>query len=235
MTATSILAQRVVERDALHDAKLSVAREYAQGIEIAPDIGRGSPRVTHVASPPPRLAAAPFAHAQQNGTAGSAQCVADELIGTLRIDVRRVTPVVFQVVDTPASILHGILIFVAQRAWHTGTGSCAGIAVDAQFQPLAVYVVSHGLHAMRKAYGIGLDETVGIALAMPAVVNVDVHISCIAQSAFYHSVSNALDDVLRDVALEFVPCAPPHLRRISQSFTLLCHNAHRCQDEAAYQ
>jgi len=103
-------ARGVVELYALHHAKLGVAGEYAQRVEVAPDVGCGTPRMAYLTGSFPRTAVAPLAHTEENGTACGAEGVADELIGALRIDVFRVAPVIFQVVNTPSPKSEKIII-----------------------------------------------------------------------------------------------------------------------------
>jgi hypothetical protein len=79
--------------------------------------------VAHFPRPFPGTTVAPFAHAKEDGTAGEAQGIADELVGTLRIHIRGVTPVVFQVIHTPTGILDRILIFMTERTRHAAQNS----------------------------------------------------------------------------------------------------------------
>ena len=68
MSGACILAQRLAEAYALHDTDIREAlRMHARGIEIAPDIRPDAPAMPDVAGPEPRLIAAPFTHAQEDG------------------------------------------------------------------------------------------------------------------------------------------------------------------------
>ena len=69
MPRTSIFAQGLAETYALHDAYVGEALGmYTCGVEVAPDVRSYAPAVTDIASPKPRLVAAPLAHAEEDGT-----------------------------------------------------------------------------------------------------------------------------------------------------------------------
>ena len=63
---------------------------------------------------------------------------------------------------------------------------------------------------------------------MPAVVNVDVLISHLAQARFHHSIGHCADDLLVDVASKLVPSAPTHLWAIAYLFPFLRPERQKC-------
>jgi len=69
--------------------------------------------------------------------------------------------------------------------------------------------------------GIGLDETVTIALAMPAVVDDDVAVSGRLHAAGHHGIGSRADDLFVDLAADLVPAVPAHRRSQGQAIKFL--------------
>src|SRR5579872_2532666 len=59
-----------------------------------------------------------------------------------------------------------------------------------------------------------MDETLGIALAFPAVVNVDVLVASGFHSARNHRVRLCADSCVADLAGKMIPTVPAHGRRL---------------------
>nr|GFC74764.1 hypothetical protein [Tanacetum cinerariifolium] len=121
-----------------------------------------------------------------------------------------VAPVVLEVVDAPTGVLLGILKLVAPAAGPPAARLRARIGVDAKLEAFAVDVIGQRLHTRRKALGIGLNEALCIALAVPAVVDVDVGVAGVLHAASHHGISHFLNQFLIDVAGKLVPAVPAH-------------------------
>ena len=72
---------------------------------------------------------------------------------------------------------------------------------------------------------IGILAAVGIALSVPAVVEVYISVSCIAHSRFHKGVGDASDEFFIDIAGKFIPGIPSHLRTVAYLLPFLCHQA----------
>jgi hypothetical protein len=72
-----------------------------------------------------------------------------------------------------------------------------------------------------KRLGVGLDVTVGVALALPAIVDVHVLEAGVLQAGLDHGIGGLTDQALVDFAGKFVPAVPAHLRGAGQAFSLL--------------
>ena len=86
-------------------------------------------------------------------------------------------------------------------------------------------IVSQRLYATGKTFRISLYEAVGIALSVPAVVEVYISVSCIAHSRFHKGVGDASDEFFIDIAGKFIPGIPSHLRTVAYLLPFLCHQA----------
>src|SRR4051794_3155683 len=153
-------------------ASRETGAEFA--VEAIIDIGRGAPRMANLAGPLPRLAHAPFAQAEQHRPAGLGDRVAHRGVGRFGAHAWGVAPVVLDVIDAPAGIGPRILIFVATATGTAAAGGRAGVRVDTQLESLAMHIVRQRLYPGWEALGVWLDIAVGVALALPAIVNVHV-------------------------------------------------------------
>ena len=187
------------------------------GQESGADVARGPPGVADVRGPFPGLAGAPFADAEENGPSGPSQGVAHQGVGALGVDVVGEAPVVFQIIHAPVGIGDGVLVFVAEAARVAGAGEVAGVAVDAQFQAPRVQVVRERLHPGRELHGVFVHESILVPLAVPAVIQVQVHVAGVHEAEFHHRVGGGLDQVFVDVGHEAVPGTPAHLRRVGDA------------------
>src|SRR5438477_6763613 len=174
-----------------------------------------------LAGPLPRLAHAPFADAEHHRTTRLGDRVAHRGVGRFGVHARGLAPVVFDVIDVPARIGTRILILVAAAAGTAAAGGRAGVRVDAQLESLAMHIVRQRLHAGWEALGVGLDVAVGVALALPAIVNVHVLEAGVLQARLDHGIGGLADQSLVDIAGKFVPAVPAHLRGAGQAFSLL--------------
>ena len=82
-------------------------------------------------------------------------------------------------------------------------------------------VVRQRLDTAGESLGVCLDEAVGVALAVPAVVQVNIGVAGIAHSRFHEGVGYAAHEFLVDIAAKFVPCVPAHLRAVTDFLPLL--------------
>ena len=98
---------------------------------------------------------------------------------------------------------------------------CAAVAIDTELQPAGMDIIGQGLDAVGKAFRIGLDEAIGIALAMPAVVQVDVRIAGIAHTRLNERIGDAADKFLVDITGKFIPSVPTHLRAVTDFLPFL--------------
>jgi hypothetical protein len=83
-----------------------------------------------------------------------------------------------------------------------------------------VDVLGQGLDPGGKALRIGLDVAVGVALALPAVVDDHVLVACRTHAGGDHRVGGVADHPLVDVAPEPVPRIPAHRRRQGEAVRL---------------
>ena len=72
-------------------------------------------------------------------------------------------------------------------------------------------VVSKGFHATREFYRVGLKVALGITVVChPAVVDVDVLVPDAGQVQSCEGVGLLHNDLLGDIAVEFIPGVPAH-------------------------
>ena len=83
--------------------------------------------------------------------------------------------VVLQVVDAPGGVELGVLHLVVERGGEAGAGLGPGRGVDAELEALGVHVVGQRLHVGELR--VGVQHAVGVALALPGVVDVDVDVA----------------------------------------------------------
>jgi len=84
-----------------------------------------------------------------------------------------------------------------------------------------MHIVRQCLYAGREALGVGLNVAVGVALALPAIVNVHVLVAGVLHAGLHHGIGGLSDQALVDFAGKFVPAVPAHLRGAGQAFSLL--------------
>jgi hypothetical protein len=81
-----------------------------------------------------------------------------------------------------------------------------------------VDVVYDTLHSIWKSCGIGCHFALCCPFAKETVVNVDLGIAGILQTAFYHLVSLKFDDRVGDVYHIRIPAAPTHQWQLDSVF-----------------
>lgn len=179
-------------------------------IEAIPDIGGDTPEVSDAFAPFPGLVFSPFADAQHDGTSTGFERVTHGLVCGSGVLAFVGTPVVFQVVYAPFSVLPGILKLVTAAAWTPLTGPAAGAGVDAEFESFAVNVIGQRFHAIWKMRGVGHDVAHGIAAHLPAVVDDDVFVAGLFHACCHHGIGHFLDKGFADLAAKFIPTVPAH-------------------------
>ena len=154
------------------------------------NIAGGAPGVADILCPVPGFVVAPFADAEQDRPAGGVQRVAHGGVGADGVNVFGIAPVVFQIVDAPLGVGECVLVFVATAAGVAGAGGVAGVGVDADLQAFGVDIIGQGFHAGGEAFFIDLNLAVFVALAVPAVVDVDVFVARVFHAGCDHSVGH---------------------------------------------
>src|ERR1700679_376829 len=91
------------------------------------------------------------------------------------------TQIILEIIDAPGCIGLGILLLVTQTALEAAAGLCPGRGVETELQSLAMNIVGQRLHVGKSC--VRLDVAGRIALTLPSIVYVDVHIAGIAQAA----------------------------------------------------
>src|SRR5258708_2417595 len=181
------------------------------------DVAGGAPEVADIARPEPGFVAAPLAEAENDGAASGFERVAHGGIGGLGVFRTGVAPIVFQVIDAPSSVLHGVLIFVAAAAGTLGAGHGAGVGIDAEFQALGVDIVGESFDARGESFRVGDDVAGGGAGDLPAIVDDDVFVAGVLHAAANEGVGGGLDKILVDAAGEAIPTVPAHRRSEGQA------------------
>ena len=77
-------------------------------------------------------------------------------------------------------------------------------------------IIRQRLDAGRKFYGVRLDEALRVALALPAIINVDVLIAGVLHAVGRHRVGHRADNRFVHAGGEFVPAVPAHRRRLGE-------------------
>jgi hypothetical protein len=88
---------------------------------------------------------------------------------------------------------------------HGTTCAVTRIGVETGFHSQAVNVIRNWFHPIRETLFVGMHNSVVIALSEIAVINIDIMISGIFQTFFYHQVGLMLDDVFADVYAKCIP------------------------------
>ena len=112
----------------------------------------------------------------------------------------------------------GVLLLVAEAAFVTAAGLGAGAGVDAELEALGVDVVAEGLHVGEAV--VGVEDALGVALALPGVVEVDVDVAGVLHAGGDELVGGAADVGVGDVVGEVVPTVPAHRRGLLGGFLL---------------
>ena len=95
----------------------------------------------------------------------------------------------------------------------TCTGVCARTGVHTEFQSLGMDIVGNGLDTVGELILVGNQPAVSVTLLFaPAVVDNDILVACVFQSAFNEKVSGGLYKFLADIPAESVPGVPAHGR-----------------------
>ena len=85
-----------------------------------------------------------------------------------------------------------------------------GRGVDAELEALGVDVVAEGFHVGEAV--VGVENALGVALALPGVVQVDVDVAGVLHAGGDELVGGAADVGVGDVVGEVVPAIPAHER-----------------------
>jgi len=118
--------------------------------------------------------------------------------------------VVLEEVDAPAGVHLSVLNFVAEAAFVASTGLWSGRGVDAELEALGVDVVAERLHVGEAA--VGMELSVGVAGALPGVVDVDVDVAGVAHAGGDHEIGCGTNVGVGDVFCEVIPAIPAHWR-----------------------
>ena len=121
------------------------------------------------------------------------------------------TPVVLQVVNTPAVVGLCILLFMVNTSEISATGKVTGRTVDTELQSALVEPVAKSLH--RGELLIHGNGAVGITFGgFPSVVDIHVAVTVVCQAFFYECLSRRHHLLLRDAEPPAVPGVPTHWR-----------------------
>src|SRR5690242_4444438 len=93
-----------------------------------------------------------------------------------------IAPIVFEIVDAPRGILRRVLVFVAPGPGPAAAGLRSSVGIDAEFESLGMDVVAERLHTRGKALRVGLDISMRVARALPAIVDHNIEIAGVAHS-----------------------------------------------------
>jgi hypothetical protein len=101
-------------------------------------------------------------------------------------------------------------------------GFRAAVAVQTEQETAFVHVVGEGRHAAREALAIAHESTraVSAVVVHPLVVEIEVHVACVAQARAHHDVGDPSNLLFVDVLVECVPAVPAHGRRESDAVFL---------------
>src|SRR2546421_2795245 len=200
-----------------HSERAAAAvRPFLFSFPMVVDVPCGPPQIPHVLRPLPRFRRPPFAHAEYDRPSRRRQRIAHRGVRLLSVPRIGAAPVVLQVIDAPARVLHRVLKFVPLAARPLCACQFSSIRIQSELQPFRVDVIRQRFDTGRESLRVGNDESIFIAAHLPAIVDHDVLITRILHSARHHRVGHGLDHVFADVAAEFVPAVPAHRRR-------LCH------------
>src|SRR3546814_18530592 len=81
----------------------------------------------------------------------------------------------FQIVESPIGKGLGVLLNMSVASFIAGAGPRTLRRVNADLQPLRMDIIGERLHVGKLR--IGLQHAVGVALALPAIVDVDIKIA----------------------------------------------------------
>ena len=184
-----------------------------------------------------RLVRSPLTYTQHYLASALVQCVGHGLVAPVSLCtvVGCIAVVIFKVVYAPRGKGACILLLKPIACGISGTGKLCRIGVDAQLQPLGVYIVGQGLYAARKLLGVGYQVVAVVASSLPAVVYKDVFIAGIAVAALHHGIGRLAYQLFVDVSLKLVPGHPSHRGQWCQRQALLGHDAQWCAHEQCQQ
>src|SRR5258708_9298215 len=104
------------------------------------------------------------------------------------------------------------MILMALAAGPLLTSSPARIRINSKFESVGVNVIAQRFHAGWKSLRVNPNISVGVPADLPAIVDHHVLIAGVLHSAGHHAVGHGLQEILADVASEFVPTVPAHRR-----------------------
>ena len=175
------------------------------------NITGGSPAVAHRASPLSRIVHAPLAHGEEDVTAALSEGLGHHGVAVFRDGAVRVAVIVLQVVHLPLGVGLGIDGLEAEGARSSSASLESGIGVEAEEETLRVHVIGQSLHSRGEGVGIDHDLAVVGAAHLPAVVQVQVHVSKLVKACLDDRISGISRELLVDVASELVPGVETHL------------------------
>src|SRR5690606_27303680 len=207
-------AQRPLLVEDRQDAPARPVAMAQLAIPAIGDVARGTPQMAIFAAPQPWLVIAPLADRQDHRPAGCGDGPAHRGIGLARISLRRplarIAPVVFDGIAAPPRILRRILELMPLASGPACAGVGARITVNAEFEAARMEIIAQRLHSGWETPRIRLDVSVSIALAMPAIVEIDIDIARIAQTRRNECIRRRLDQRLVNVAAIMIPAIPAH-------------------------
>ena len=174
-------------------------------IKAAVYITGSAPEMTKISSPRVSLRVAPFAEREHDIAARLTECLSHQCIRTTRIDVLRIAPIVFQIIDAPTRILERILILMSLRTGFATTGLRAGIRINTKVETERMNIISQGADATGETLGVGLNKAIRIALAMPAVVHIYIAVTCIIQARIDHRFCYLTYERFVDITSKRIP------------------------------
>jgi len=177
------------------------------------DVVGGAPEIPDGRRPLPRLIRAPFTNAQHDRAPGPSEGVAELRVLHPCDEALCVAPVFLHVIHAPRGVGARILLFVAEGSGTSLAGLGPGVGVDTEREPFAVDVVGERLDPVREARAVGDDDAARVARRLPAVVDDDVAIACVAHPTGRDRVGFLLDEPLAHVTAEVIPAVPAHRRR----------------------
>mmetsp|Transcript_131116 Transcript_131116/g.355919 ORF Transcript_131116/g.355919 Transcript_131116/m.355919 type:complete len:230 (+) Transcript_131116:882-1571(+) len=158
--------------------------DVLRGIPARHVVLSGPPRLCDAGTPPPGLFLAPLAHVQMNVAACPVECIGHVPIRNDRIHVVMVAPIHLDHVHPPLGKSGSILVPMVSGPGPL-THTCPG--PPASVQPIgetpAVRVLDQFLHAPGEMAAICLKKSRGVpGPVCPAVVQVEVAVSCLVQA-----------------------------------------------------
>ena len=116
--------------------------------------------------------------------------------------------IVLEEVNAPGGVHLGVLGFMADTSLVVAAGLGAGARVDAELEAFGMDVIAEGFHVGEAV--VGVEDSLGVALALPGVVKVYVDVSSVLHAGGYELVGSAADVGVGDMVGEVIPAIPAH-------------------------